>query len=122
MGLQVSRITAQVVMIVLITVGLVFAQGKVDINTADVKQLMSLKGVGEQKAKAIIQYRQMNGLFHTLDDLQNVSGIGEKTIADNKDKIIMSQGASGKKSVVEKMETGRTDTTDKAKEVKPAKK
>ena len=52
---------------------------KVDINTADAATLESLSGIGEAKAKAIIEYREKNGKFKNLDDLSNVPGIGDKT-------------------------------------------
>jgi comEA protein len=59
-------------------------QGKaalVNINTDDEAKLTSLKGIGPAKAKAITQYRQEHGPFKTVDDLKNVSGIGDKTLA-----------------------------------------
>ena len=55
-------------------VGLAFSQ--VNINTANVDQLDGLKGIGPTKAKAIVDYRQKNGPFKSVDDLQNVPGIG----------------------------------------------
>jgi competence protein ComEA len=60
---------------------------KVNINTADETGLMSLKGVGKTKAQAIIDYRQKNGPFKTIDDLARVKGIGEKTVGNLKDQI-----------------------------------
>ena len=53
----------------------------VDINTADLKQLCTLPGVGEVTAKRIMVYRTENGPFKSIDDLKNVSGIGDKTLA-----------------------------------------
>jgi competence protein ComEA len=55
--------------------------GKININTADEAALTSLKGIGKTKAKAIIDYRQQNGPFKTVDDLTKVKGIGDKTLA-----------------------------------------
>jgi comEA protein len=52
-----------------------------NINTADEAQLTALKGIGPTKAKAITKYRQEHGPFKTVDDLKNVSGIGDKTLA-----------------------------------------
>ena len=51
---------------------------KVNINTADMEQLMHLPGVGEGTAKKIIDYRKSNGQFKTLDQLKLIPGIGEK--------------------------------------------
>ena len=52
---------------------------KVNINTADVSELTTLNGIGEKKAQAIIEYREEFGLFSKVEDLMNISGIGEKT-------------------------------------------
>lgn len=54
--------------------------GKVNLNTADLSQLMTITGVGEKRAKDIIAYRETAGGFTSLDDLKNVSGIGDKTL------------------------------------------
>ena len=48
---------------------------------------MTLKNVGESKALAIIEYRNKNGLFKTIDDLKNVSGIGDKLFESLKENI-----------------------------------
>ncbi len=61
--------------------------GKVNINTATVEQLTTLKGVGESTAQKIINYRQQNGSFKTIEDIKNVSGIGDKKYAAIKDSI-----------------------------------
>lgn len=53
--------------------------GKVNINTATEAELTTLSGIGPSKAAAIITYREENGGFKTIEDLKNVSGIGEKT-------------------------------------------
>ncbi|MGP4071456.1 helix-hairpin-helix domain-containing protein [Piscibacillus sp. B03] len=53
---------------------------KIPINTADVNDLTQIPGIGEQKAKAIIQYREEHGFFKSAEDLLNISGIGEKTL------------------------------------------
>lgn len=53
----------------------------VNINKAEAAELTSLPGIGEKKAQAIIDYRKANGPFKKIDDLQNVKGIGAKTLA-----------------------------------------
>lgn len=54
------------------------AEKKVNINTATAEELMTLKGIGEKKAEAIIEYREAHGPFESIEDLKNVKGIGEK--------------------------------------------
>ncbi len=56
---------------------------KVNINKASASELQSLKGIGEAKAKAIVDYRTKNGKFTDVKQLMKVSGIGEKLIAQN---------------------------------------
>ena len=53
---------------------------KIDINTADVKTLILVKGIGEKKAKQIVDYRQKHGPFKSVDDLLKIKGIGEKSL------------------------------------------
>lgn len=51
---------------------------KVNINTATVEELMSLKGIGEKKAESIIEHREKDGPFATIEDLKDVKGVGDK--------------------------------------------
>lgn len=59
---------------------------KVNINTASLNELTTLNGIGESKAKAIIEYRKTN-VFKTIEDLKNVSGIGDSLYESIKDFI-----------------------------------
>lgn len=67
--------------------GEVSSQGKVNINTASAEELMTLDGVGEATADKIIAYRQENGPFARIEEIKEVSGIGEKKFGAMKDAI-----------------------------------
>ncbi len=60
----------------------------VDINTADADMLASaIDGVGEKKAATIVQYRETNGPFASVDELVNIKGIGAGTVDRNREKL-----------------------------------
>ena len=61
--------------------------GVVNINTASIDELMTLSGIGESKAKSIIEYRSTNGKFNTIEDIKNISGIGDALFNKIKDNI-----------------------------------
>ncbi|HET7587709.1 MAG TPA: ComEA family DNA-binding protein [Gammaproteobacteria bacterium] len=76
---------------ILMSAGLAFSAfaGPVNVNTADAATIANeLTGIGTAKAEAIVAYREAHGPFKSLEDLEAVKGIGEKTIADNKDNIL----------------------------------
>ena len=59
----------------------------ININNADVNELQNLPGVGESTAQAIIRYREENGKFKRVEDLKQVSGIGDSKYAMIKDNV-----------------------------------
>lgn len=61
----------------------------IQINNATQEEIETLNGIGPAKAEAIITYREENGPFKSVDDLLNVSGIGEKTLENFKDDIVV---------------------------------
>lgn len=66
----------------------------ININQADAEAISkALNGVGPKKAEAIVQYRKEHGDFKTLKDLENVSGIGEKTALENEKNILFGDAA-----------------------------
>lgn len=75
----------------------------VNINTADAAALDSLDGIGAKKAEAIVAYRTEHGEFKTLEDLKEVSGIGDKLFDKIKDQIALTDADATAK-------TANTDT------------
>lgn len=72
----------------LLSVGTALAA--INVNTANQKELESIKGIGPVKAKAIIDYRAKNGPFKSIDDLDKVKGIGKKTLAEIRPQVSLS--------------------------------
>lgn len=69
---------------------MVAAKSQVDINSADADTLaLALDGVGLSKAREIVAHRERFGEFKTLEELEEVRGIGPATIAANRDKILI---------------------------------
>ncbi|WKJ91049.1 helix-hairpin-helix domain-containing protein [Methylomonas montana] len=66
----------------------------ININQADAEAISkALTGIGPKKAEAVVQYRKEHGDFKTLKDLENVSGIGEKTVQQNEKNIVFGEAA-----------------------------
>ena len=61
--------------------------GRVDLNTADIQELMGIPGIGEAKAKSIIAYREQNGSFQSAEDVMKITGIKEGLYSRMKDYI-----------------------------------
>jgi competence protein ComEA len=68
-----------------------FAEGPIDINSADKETLMMVAGVGEKRAEAIIHYRETYGPFATVDELTEVEGIGPSTIEANREILVVTE-------------------------------
>lgn len=72
------------------------AAGPVNVNSADAETIAAeLQGVGLNKARAIVEYRQKHGPFRSPDDLSLVKGIGERTVELNRENIVVTP--AGKK-------------------------
>lgn len=67
------------------------ASDLININTADLAQLQTLNGIGEKKAQEIIRYREENGSFQKIEEILEVSGIGDKTFESLKAFITVGQ-------------------------------
>lgn len=61
--------------------------GRVNINTATLEELTTLPGIGDTRARAIIDYREQNGAFGNIEDIMQVTGIKEKSFSKIKDSI-----------------------------------
>lgn len=63
------------------------SNGKININKATVDELMTIPGIGQVKAQSIVDYRNENGKFNSVDELTNITGIGVKTLEKLRDKV-----------------------------------
>ena len=61
--------------------------GKININSADASKLQEIPGVGPVTSQSIIDYRESIGRFKSIEEIKNVSGIGEKTFEKLKEHI-----------------------------------
>lgn len=89
----------------------------VNINTADVAALDTLDGIGEKKAEAIVAYRTEHGEFKTLEDLKEVSGIGDKLFDKIKDQVALTDAdAAATDKTAKTTDAAKTDApkADKA--------
>lgn len=66
----------------------------IDLNTADVYDLQRLPGIGEARARAIVEYREEYGPFRTVEDITRVSGIGDGILAGLQEYVTVSEAES----------------------------
>ncbi len=83
-----TKYIAIVMLVVFFGFNMAFSQGeKLNINIASQKALAQLPGIGEKTAKKIVEYRNAHGFFNSIEEIKNVSGIGEKKFEKLKDYI-----------------------------------
>jgi competence protein ComEA len=73
-------IAAALLALLLVSAQQAGAEAPVNLNTASAADLEGLKGIGPSKANAIVEHREKNGQFKTVDDLKLVRGIGDKML------------------------------------------
>lgn len=93
-GMKFSTLASLISVVVLFSTAIAFADHSININTADKAALVTLTGIGEVKAQAIIDYRTEHGPYASIEDIQNVSGIGPATYDSIKDHITVQGGNS----------------------------
>ncbi len=76
--------------------------GKINLNTASLAQLDSLSGIGPTYAQRIIDYREQNGGFKSIEEVMNVKGIGEKTFEKFREKIAINWNASSARQLADR--------------------
>ena len=79
------------VVILLCLPALLLAGDAVDINTADKETLMTLSGIGESYAERIINYREQNGGFNSVQELTHIRGIGQTLVEKNRDLLTVGE-------------------------------
>jgi competence protein ComEA len=86
---------ASVLLSIIFAFSIAFAQGeKLNINIANQQALSHLPGIGPKTAKKIVDYRNDHGFFNNIEEIKNVSGIGEKKFEKLKDYITVTGGVA----------------------------
>ncbi|PKO35213.1 MAG: competence protein ComE [Betaproteobacteria bacterium HGW-Betaproteobacteria-7] len=83
--------------IALFLAGIGLALAAVNINTASVAELDAVKGIGPSKAKAIVEHRDKNGPFKSVDDLKEVKGFGDKSLDKLRSELSVGDAAAAAK-------------------------
>lgn len=98
-----KTVTQGIAALALMAASAVAFAAPVNVNTADAVSLAAnINGVGAKKAEAIIEYREANGPFKSVEDLQRVKGIGPKTIENNREVILLSDNVEQAEKVTKK--------------------
>jgi competence protein ComEA len=87
MAIYVPHIGENVNAVLPVQAGKAAGNGQVNLNSAQSSELQTLPGIGPAKAEAIIEYRETNGPYKSIEDLKEISGIGDKTFEKLKDLI-----------------------------------
>ena len=85
--MQLKRVLLSIFVAAFMAMGSAWAGSLVNLNTATVKELQHVEGIGAITAARIVAYRNEHGQFKNVDDLLQVKGIGKKTLAKVKDEL-----------------------------------
>ncbi|MDX8391353.1 MAG: helix-hairpin-helix domain-containing protein [Mariprofundaceae bacterium] len=85
--MELKKVFAAMVVALCIAVGSAWAGDAVNVNTATVKELQKVHGIGAKTAAKIIAYRNEFGPFKSVEDLMHIKGIGKKKLAKAKDEL-----------------------------------
>ena len=79
--------------VIIVSTAVVHAEHNVNINTATVKELKTVSGIGKVLADRIVEYRENERSFNTVEDLRNVKGIGKATLEKIRDHVTVGEGS-----------------------------
>lgn len=98
-GIRKSTVALLLGLVLLVSAAVRATEAKmVNLNTATTAELVALKGIGEVKAKAIVDYREKNGPFKTVDDLKLVRGVGDKLLEDLRPQLTTGAAPEGRQA------------------------
>lgn len=89
------------------------ALAALNLNTATKEELEVVAGIGPKKAEAILNYRNKHGLFKSVDDLKNVNGFGEKSLANMRSELTVGGGSPAKAAAKAERKAEATKTDKK---------
>ena len=85
--MRIIQVIMSLIVVLFMASGLAWSDETVNINTATVKQLQKVSGIGKKMAANIIAYREEHGPFGSVDELEKVKGVGKKTLEKAKDQL-----------------------------------
>jgi competence protein ComEA len=109
-----TTVVAALVALLLGSAQLARAEAPVNLNTASVAELEGLKGIGAAKAQAIVEHRDKNGQFQSVDDLKLVRGIGDKMLEQLRPQVTVGGKVESAAAASGKAEGGKPEAAPPA--------
>jgi competence protein ComEA len=85
--MKLIQVIMSLIVVMFMAAGSAWSDETININTATVKQLQKVDGIGKKIAAKVVAYREEHGAFASVDDLKKVKGIGKKTLGKAKDQL-----------------------------------